>query len=91
MRFLRRMKFSRLDEFKHLHAELTMPTLFIWGADDPIFPEARAREMVPQFGNVAGFHTVPNAKLFFYEEQPEEVARLIDHFVSGTPQDQRDE
>ena len=81
MEFLRRMKFTRLDEFKTLHARLTMPTLFVWGADDPTFPEPRAREMVPQFPNVAGFHSVRNAKLFVYEEQPEEVAGLIEPFL----------
>ena len=84
MRFLRRMKFSRLDEFKNLHRQLAMPALFIWGADDPTFPEPRARKMVAQFPNVAGFHSIPNAKLFLYEEHPEEVARLIDRFLTTT-------
>ena len=88
MRFLRCMNFVRLDEFKRLHRELTMPTLFIWGADDPTFPEPKAREMAGQFPNVAGFHTVAHAKLFFYEEQPGEVARLIERFVSDTPRQQ---
>ncbi len=81
--FLRQMKFSRLDEFKTLHQQLGIPTLFIWGADDPTFPEPRAREMVAQFPNVAGFHTVPNAKLFLYEEHPQEVAGLIERFLSA--------
>jgi len=83
MRFLRCMKFARLDEFETLHRRLEMPTLFVWGADDPTFPEPRARAMVPQFPNVAGFHSVPDAKLFFYEEHPEEVARLVADFVAG--------
>jgi pimeloyl-ACP methyl ester carboxylesterase len=82
MEFLRRMKFTRLDEFRTLHARLTMPTLFVWGADDPTFPESRAREMVPQFPNVAGFHSVRNAKLFVYEERPEDVAALIGRFLA---------
>jgi pimeloyl-ACP methyl ester carboxylesterase len=84
MRFLRRMKFTRLDQFQTLHRKLAMPTLFVWGADDPIFPEPRARAMVSQFPNVAGFHAVAKAKLFFYEEQPREVAAYIEGFVSGT-------
>ena len=78
MQFLRKMKFARLDEFKTLHGQLAMPTLFIWGADDPIFPEPKAREMLPQFPQVAGFHSVANAKLFFYEEHPQQVAQLIE-------------
>ena len=82
MRFLREMKFTRLDEFKTLHGRLTMPTLFVWGADDPTFPESRAREMVGQFPNVAGFYSLRDAKLFFYEEQPEEVAALVERFLA---------
>lgn len=82
LQFLRRMKFSRLDEFHRLHEELTLPTLFVWGADDPTFPEAQAREMARRFPNVAGFHEVKNAKLFVYEEHPEEVARHIEQFLT---------
>ncbi len=82
MEFLRNMKFARLDKFKALHRQLAMPTLFIWGADDAIFPEAQARAMVSQFPQVAGFHAIANAKLFFYEEHPRQVAQLIEAFVS---------
>lgn len=81
MKFLRNMKFARLDEFKTLHGQLTIPTLFIWGANDPIFPERRAREMIGQFPQVAGFDSIAQAKLFFYEEYPQEVARRIERFV----------
>jgi len=82
VKFLRWMKFRRLDEFKKLHGDLAIPTLFIWGANDPTFPESMAREMVSQFPNVAAFHAVANAKLFVYEEHPREVAGLIDRFLS---------
>jgi len=84
--FLRRMKFARLDDFSRLHRELAMPTLFVWGADDPTFPEARARAMVAQFTNVAGFHSIPRAKLFVYEEHPQAVADLIGEFVGASRQ-----
>lgn len=82
LQFLRRMKFRRLDEFHRLHGELALPTLFVWGKDDPTFPEPRAREMARQFPNVVGFHEIEKAKLFFYEEHPEEVARLVAEFLS---------
>jgi pimeloyl-ACP methyl ester carboxylesterase len=84
MRFLRCMKFARLDDFETLHRQLTMPTLFVWGADDPTFPEPRAREMLSQLPSFAGFRSVPHAKLFFYEEHPTEVAQLIEGFVTAT-------
>jgi len=86
MKFLRNMKFVRLDEFKQLHGQLTMPTLFLWGADDAIFPESEARAMLAQFSNVVAFHSIANAKLFFYEEQPRAVAERIERFIeSGRP------
>jgi pimeloyl-ACP methyl ester carboxylesterase len=81
LEFLRKMKFARLDEFSKLHQQLAIPTLFIWGADDPTFPEPQAREMMTQFPQVAGFDSIANAKLFFYEEHPQEVARLIERFL----------
>lgn len=87
LRFLRCMKFARLDEFRTLHGELTMPTVFIWGADDPTFPESLAREMATQSPNLAGFHSIANARLFFYEEQPGLVADLIRRFLSGKERD----
>jgi pimeloyl-ACP methyl ester carboxylesterase len=83
LEFLREMKFVRLDKFKELHRQLAIPTLFIWGTNDPTFPEPAAREMVTQFPQVVGFHPVANAKLFVYEEHPEEVGRLIGSFLSG--------
>ena len=82
LQFLSRMQFSRLDEFHHLHQQLTLPTLFVWGADDPTFPVPRAREMVRQFPNVTGFHEVKNAKLFVYEEHSQEVAGHIERFLT---------
>jgi len=83
MQFLRQMKFARLDEFRTLHQQLTIPTLFIWGANDPTFPEPLARVMVSQFPNAVGFDEVEKAKVFVYEEHPEQVAGLIDRFLSG--------
>ena len=81
MQFLREMKFSRLDEFETLHGQLRMPTLFVWAANDPTFPEPRAHAMVDQFPNVVAFHTVRDARLFLQEEQPYEVASHIGRFL----------
>jgi pimeloyl-ACP methyl ester carboxylesterase len=83
LRFLRCMKFARLDELESLHRDLTMPTLFVWGADDPTFPEPRAREMSRQFPNLAGFHAIAGSKLFVHEEHPREVAAQIESFLSA--------
>jgi haloalkane dehalogenase len=80
LRFLRCMRFTRLDELRTLHREIAAPTRFVWGADDPTFPEAHARAMVAQFARPAGFTSVPRGKLFFYEEQPDALAREIAGF-----------
>jgi pimeloyl-ACP methyl ester carboxylesterase len=84
LRFMVRMDFRWLDRLSEGHGQLSMPASFLWGADDPTFPEPRARAMLPQFPNVESFTTVPNAKLFFYEEQPELVAAWVVEKLSGT-------
>jgi pimeloyl-ACP methyl ester carboxylesterase len=81
--FLVRMKFLRLDRFAELHRQLTMPVSFLWGAADPTFPEPRARAMATQFPNVAGFHSIPNGKLFIQEEFPEQLAALAVDVLSA--------
>ena len=80
--FLMRMKFERLDRFRKLHGELSMPVGFLWAAADPTFPEALARDMASQFPNVAGFWSIPRGKLFVQEEQPDTVAELAIKFLT---------
>jgi len=82
-RFLMEMKFARLDRFRELHGQLSMPVTFLWGAADPTFPEPIARAMAAQFPNVAAFRSIPKGKLFVQEEQPDTVARLIVESVAG--------
>ncbi len=82
LRFLVLMKFERLDRFVKLHGELPMPVAFFWAADDPTFPEETARGMVSQFPNVAHFTSIPKAKLFLHEEQPEALAELLIEFLT---------
>ncbi|MBI1816142.1 MAG: alpha/beta hydrolase [Deltaproteobacteria bacterium] len=81
--FLMQMKFERLDRFRELHGKLSMPVAFVWGAADPTFFEDIARAMVSQFPNVTWFRSIPNAKLFLHEEQPEAVAKAAIEFLTG--------
>lgn len=75
--FLAEMNFARLDQFSDLHGRLSMPVAFVWAADDPTFPEARARAMAPQFPHVASFVSIPHSKLFLQEERPDVVAQAV--------------
>lgn len=83
LQFLVTMKFSRVDEFKELHSKLTMPVAFVWGSDDPTFPEDSAREMSSQFPNVVGFTSIPQGKLFMHEEFPDIVVKPIMEYLTG--------
>jgi len=84
LRFLTRMKFRRVHEFKTLHRALRMPVAFIWGAADPTFPEPLARQMASQFPNVFEFTSVPRGKLFMHEEMPEAVLKPALEFLTRT-------
>ena len=81
LKFLVSMRFERLDRFAELHARLSMPVAFLWGAADPTFPEETARAMASQFSNVAQFQSIPKGKLFVHEEQPDTVAELVMKFL----------
>lgn len=83
LRFLRCMKFSRLDRFRDLHGDIRVPTLFVWGEDDPTFPEPLARQMAGQFPSVAGFHSIADGRLFYYAEQPRELATRVERFLAA--------
>ena len=60
-----RQNSQRLDEFRQLHAKLTMPVAFFWGTSDPTFPESAARSMLPQFPKVDRYTSVPMGRSSF--------------------------
>ena len=80
-RYLRGAVWGPVDALAREHARLPMPVLLIWGADDPTFPVALARDMVRQFPN-ARIAEIPGAKLLVHEEKPAEVARLVLDFLA---------
>ena len=68
---IRGLDFALLDALDAVHARITCPVRCIWGSDDPFFPIAKARKMLPQFGGDAELVEVPGAKLFVHEDHPE--------------------
>jgi pimeloyl-ACP methyl ester carboxylesterase len=73
-RYLAGIDWQLVDGLAERHAEIAAPVLFVWGEDDPTFPIARAREMIPQLRDCRGLVAVPRARLLVHEEQPEAVA-----------------
>lgn len=63
-------------ELGNVHKKINVPVQLVWGDQDPFFPIAQAREMVPTFPN-AQLHEVKGGGLFAHEERPQEVAEAL--------------
>jgi haloalkane dehalogenase len=62
---------SVLDNMAETHARIKAKVALIWGVDDPWFPLAKARRMMPQFSRGAELHEINPGKLFIHEEKPD--------------------
>jgi haloalkane dehalogenase len=80
-RYLCGFDWKENDALAERHASIQAPVLFVWGAEDPTFPEPFGRKLARQFPNCAGFCVVPDAKLLPHEERPEDVLRYVDSFL----------
>jgi pimeloyl-ACP methyl ester carboxylesterase len=81
-RYLVGLHWNIVDGLERRHAELRMPVLLVWGEDDPTFPIARARAMIPQFADCRGLTPVPGTKLLPHEEKPDMVAHIVREFCA---------
>jgi pimeloyl-ACP methyl ester carboxylesterase len=79
--YLRGIDWQVVDGMRAEHATITIPTLLIWGEQDPIFPVAEARAMARQLPDCQGLVVIPDAKLFVHEERPDEVAKAALGFL----------
>jgi pimeloyl-ACP methyl ester carboxylesterase len=70
MELARNLDADVVDALPEVHARIAAPALCIWGTDDPFFPLAKARAMVPQFAGGAELVEIPGAKLFAHEDEP---------------------
>jgi pimeloyl-ACP methyl ester carboxylesterase len=77
LRYLRGIDWQFVDGLATAHRAIANRVLLIWGAEDSIFPAARARGMVSQFAACRGLEVVPDAKLLVHEERPEAVAAHV--------------
>jgi len=72
---IRSLRFRQFDKLVEVHARIAAPVLCIWGTDDPFFPIAKARAMLPQFAGGAELVEIPRGKLFTHEDHPDAFRR----------------
>ncbi|MDH4074405.1 MAG: alpha/beta hydrolase [Acidimicrobiia bacterium] len=65
-----------------LHDRITVPVQLVWGADDPFFPVAWAREMAGTFAD-GRIEVIEGARLFSHEEKPEAVSKALLAVLAG--------
>lgn len=73
-RYLLGIDREMVDALAEKHRGIEIPTLFIWGEDDPTFPIDRAGVMLDQLPGCRGLRRVAGASLLPYEEKPEASA-----------------
>ncbi len=74
--------FSKLEPYEGKLAELGVPTLLLWGEDDPFAPVAGAHRFQKQIPG-SELVVVDGAGHFVIEDEPERCAREIAGFLSG--------
>ncbi len=70
-----------VDVWPHL-AEFTMPTLVLWGAESHLIARGYADQLDEALPNAETVF-VDGTTHFLPQERPDEVARLIEQFLSG--------
>ena len=65
--------------------EVKAPTLVVWGDDDVFFPARWADWLQDRIPGVTRVVKIPGSRLFFPEERPEYLSRLVrEHWLGGT-------
>jgi pimeloyl-ACP methyl ester carboxylesterase len=83
IRLLHTWDWKVLDGLAEVHAQLRMPVQLIWGAEDRIFPLARARAMAQTFSPPARLDVIERARLLVHAERPDEFALAAADFLAG--------
>jgi haloalkane dehalogenase len=84
LEFYRSMDFEKLAPYEGRLAALGVPTLLLWGADDPFAPVAGAHRFKREIPH-ADLRVVDDAGHFVYEDAPEEAAGAIREFLERLP------
>ncbi|MEE8603073.1 alpha/beta fold hydrolase [Euzebya tangerina] len=70
-----------VDELAAVQRDLSMPTLLLWGAQDPFFPAEKARVMASQFAGSTTFESLPGGSLLVHDEHAEWFAQRAAAFL----------
>lgn len=89
LRMTRNLKATDFDAIGATHPQITAPVRLVWGARDPWFPLAQARQMVATFGGPCALVVIDDAKLFVHEEHPQRFAAEVRALLSADPSPQR--
>ena len=81
MALLHAFDFRLTDEVEAVHRKMRMPVRLIWGTDDPFFPIAKARGMVPSFACGADLRQIAGARLYSHEDHPDEYVGAARPFL----------
>jgi pimeloyl-ACP methyl ester carboxylesterase len=79
MKLLAYVDFAAMADLAPIHARITAPTRFIWGARDRFFPIDGARAMSHELPNFEQLIELPEGRLFLHED-------MADTFVSAARQ-----
>lgn len=69
------------EDMSAVAAKIRIPTLLVWGADDTSTPAEDARKLARLIESSC-LEIIPGAGHFVHQEKPQEVARMIQEFLS---------
>lgn len=76
-------EFAELEPYVGKLAALAVPTLLLWGEDDPFAPIAGARRLLAEIPH-AELEVIPGAGHFVVEDEPERYAATVAAFLTRT-------
>lgn len=67
-----------------LSAFRRVPSLIVWGEDDPVFPPVIAQHWKTQLPRAKGPYIIPRARHYLTEDAPDQLIEHIDRFLEAT-------
>lgn len=84
LEFYRSMDFEKLAPYEGKLAELQVPTLLLWGAEDKFAPLAGARRLQREIAS-AELCVIEDAGHFVFDQEPQRCAKEVVAFLDASP------